>query len=366
MPTSLVGRAIDDLETPALLLDLDALDHNIALMARTHADHGKAWRPHAKAFKTPAIAHRLLRAGATGLTVAKVSEAEVMVAGGVADLLIAHLVVGPGRADRLAALQRSASVKATVDHPDQLPPLAEAARRAGVEIPLLVDVDLGMNRAGVPSAAAAAELAGKVANTQGLQFVGVMGYEGHTLALPDPAEKEAAVGRAIARLTEAVGEIGRRGLPCSIVSAGGSGSYQITARLAGPTELQAGGGIFACDYYTRVCHVRDHRPAIALLATVVSLPAPGRAILDIGRKSVSDYRTPPRIADLPGSAIAALSAEHATVTLPADSPPPRIGQKLRVIPGYSDLTFALHDEVFACRHGRVEAHWPLWARGHFQ
>ena len=198
----------------------------------------------------PAIAHVLRRAGAIGVTVAKVSEAEVMAAAGIDDILIAHLVVGPSKTARLAALQRQADVKVTVDHPDHVAPLGAAARDAGVTIGVLVDVDLGMKRCGVDSPESAVALAGRVAETPGLRLDGVMGYEGHTLAIADPDAKRAAIGEALDRLLVAREAVEAAGHPCRIVSAGGTGSYQYTADIPGVTELQAGGGIFACRYYT--------------------------------------------------------------------------------------------------------------------
>jgi D-serine deaminase-like pyridoxal phosphate-dependent protein len=365
MQLSPIGLTLDDLDTPALLLDLDALDHNVRTMSEAIRGRGKDWRPHSKAFKTPAIAHLLRRAGAIGVTVAKVSEAEVMAAGGIDDILIAHLVVGPSKAARLAALQRQADVKATVDHREQLPALSAAAREAGVTIGLLVDVDLGMGRTGVGSAEAAVELARRVAESPGLRLDGVMGYEGHTLMIPDPAEKRAAVADAIGRLIAARDAVRAVGLDCRIVSAGGSGTYQYTADIPGITEIQAGGGIFACRYYTEVCHVEGHRPAISLLATVVSRPGSDRAILDIGQKSVSQHRTPPVLRDYPDCPISGLSAEHATVSVDPASELD-IGDKVHVIPGYSDFTLVLHDRVLAHRRGRVVAVWDLLGRGKLQ
>ncbi len=197
MQLSPIGLTLDDLDTPALLLDLDAFEHNVGTMSETIRGSGKHWRPHGKAFKNPAIAHALLRAGAIGVTVAKVSEAEVMAAGGITDILIAHLVVGPSKAARLAALQRQADVKATVDHVEQLPALSAAARTAGTTIGLLVDVDLGMGRTGVGSAEDAVALARRIAESPGLRLDGVMGYEGHTLMIPDPVEKRREIERAI-------------------------------------------------------------------------------------------------------------------------------------------------------------------------
>jgi D-serine deaminase-like pyridoxal phosphate-dependent protein len=365
MQLSPIGLPVAELDTPALLVDLDLLDHNIDRMARHLRDRGVAWRPHAKAFKSPAIAHRLRRAGAIGVTVAKVSEAEVMAAGGIDDILIAHLVVGPSKAARLAALQYQADVKVSVDHIDQVAPLGRAASAEGTSIGVLVDLDIGMKRTGVASPEAALELARHVSRTPGLRFDGLMGYEGHTLMIPDPAEKRAAVAAAIDRLLRARDFIQADDLECRIISAGGSGSYQYTADIPGVTELQAGGGIFACRYYTEVCHVEGHRPAISLLATVVSRPALDRAILDIGQKSVSQHRTPPVLRDHPDSPITGLSAEHAVVSVDSKSEL-RIGDKVHVIPGYSDFTFVLHDRVLAHRRGRVVAVWELLGRGRLQ
>ena len=296
----------------------------------------------------PAIAHLLRRAGAIGVTVAKVSEAEVMAAGGIDDILIAHLVVGPSKAARLAALQRQADVKVTVDHRDHVAPLGQAAHEAGTTIGVLVDVDLGMKRNGVATPDAAVELARLVSATPGLRFDGLMGYEGHTLMIPDPAEKLAAITAAIGRLLHARDLVAAQGLHCRIISAGGSGSYQLTADIAGITEIQAGGGIFACQYYTQACHVTGHRPAISVLATVVSRPYPDRAILDIGQKSVSQHQASPVLRDYPGCRVIGLSAEHATIALDAGTDL-EIGEKVHIIPGYSDFTFVLHDRVLGVR-----------------
>jgi D-serine deaminase-like pyridoxal phosphate-dependent protein len=365
MQLSAIAVPVEELDTPALLLDLDRFEMNIAKMSEHFQSRGVAWRPHAKAFKTPAIAHQLRKAGAIGVTVAKVSEAEVMAAAGIDDILIAHLIVGPDKTKRLAALQRYADVKATVDHADHVGPLGEAARIVGVTIGILVDVDLGMHRCGVASAEEAVKLAKLVSETPGLRFEGLMGYEGHTLMIADRDQKRSAIHEAIGKLLGARKAVEDAGLPCRIISAGGSGSYQYTADIPGITEIQAGGGIFACQYYTQVCGVVGHWPALSVLATVVSRPAPDRAILDIGHKSVSQHRTPPILRDYDNCPILGLSAEHAVVELaPGEDFP--IGKKVTVIPGYSDFTFVLHDRVIGHRWGLVEVVWPLLARGMLQ
>jgi D-serine deaminase-like pyridoxal phosphate-dependent protein len=365
MQLSPIGLPVSELDTPALLIDLDLLQHNIDRMAGHFRSRGIAWRPHAKAFKCPAIAHLLRRAGAIGVTVAKVSEAEIMAAGGIDDILIAHLVVGSSKVARLAALQRQANVKVTVDHRDHVGPLGQAATEAGTTIGVLVDVDLGMKRTGVATVEAAAELARLVSITRGLRFDGLMGYEGHTLMIADPAEKRAAVTAAIGKLLSARDTVEAQGPKCRIISAGGSGSYQLTADFAGITEVQAGGGIFACQYYTQACHMTGHRPAISVLATVVSRPYADRAILNIGQKSVSQHQATPVLRDYVDCRIIGLSAEHATVTL-GPGAILQIGEKVHVIPGYSDFTFVLHDRVLGHRAGRVEAVWDLLGRGRLQ
>jgi D-serine deaminase-like pyridoxal phosphate-dependent protein len=365
MLLSPVGLPVTDLDTPALLIDLDCLQHNIDRMAGHFKDRGVAWRPHAKAFKCPAIAHLLRRAGALGVTVAKVSEAEVMAAGGIDDILIAHLVVGPSKAARLAALQHHADVKVTVDHAEHVAPLGQAAEAAGVTIGVLVDVDLGMNRTGVATPDGAVRLAHQVSTTAGLRFDGLMGYEGHTLMIPDQAAKRAAVTTAIGKLLEARDAVEATGLKCRILSAGGSGSYQYTADIPGITEIQAGGGIFACQYYTQVCRVTGHLPSLTLLATAVSRPSHDRAILDIGHKSVSQHRTLPVLRDYPKCQVVGLSAEHAIVEVEPGTKL-KIGEKVHVIPGYSDFTLVLHDRVLAYRRGRVQAVWDLLGRGQLQ
>jgi D-serine deaminase-like pyridoxal phosphate-dependent protein len=208
-------------------------------------------------------------------------------------------------------------------------------------------------------------LARQVAATPGLRFEGLMGYEGHTLMMADKAEKKAAIVAAIGKLIRARDLVKVNGQECKIVSAGGSGSYQLTADIAGITEIQAGGGIFGCQYYTQACRVSGHHSAVSVLATVVSRPSADRAILDIGLKSVSQHQTLPVLRDYPECRVIGLSAEHAKIALGPETVL-QIGEKVHVIPGYSDFTFVLHDRVIGLRGGRVEAVWDLLGRGCLQ
>jgi D-serine deaminase-like pyridoxal phosphate-dependent protein len=365
MIPSVIGLEISELDTPALLLNLEAFERNVKSMADHFRARGVAWRPHAKAFKAPVIAHQLLKAGAIGVTVAKVSEAEVMATAGIRDILIANLIVGPQKTARLAALQRIADVKTTVDNLDHLPFLSNAACATGVTIGVLVDVDLGMKRCGVASAEDAAQLAHRINETSGLRFDGLTGYEGHTLAIADPGAKRLAVQSALSRLIEAKRLVELSGLTCAIVSAGGTGSYQITADFPGLTEIQAGGGIFGCPYYKTFCHVEGLMPSVTILSTVIGRPAPDRAVFDIGLKAISVQRERPVIKDHPEYTVVGLSAEHAVIHAPKGIHL-SIGQKVEFISEYSDLTFVLHDRVLGHRQRRVEASWELLGRGKLQ
>jgi D-serine deaminase-like pyridoxal phosphate-dependent protein len=183
--------------------------------------------------------------------------------------------------------------------------------------------------------------------------------------IPDPEEKRLAISKSLGLLADAKNHLEEHGLNCRIVSAGGSGSYEFAADVAGPTELQAGGGIFACRYYTEGCGVKGHTPAISVWTTVVSRPTDTRAVLDAGFKSMSAHKQNPVVRDHPQARILNLSAEHVIVELESQSPL-KIGSKLHIIPGYSDLTFVLHDRVLGYRGGRVQSSWELWGRGKLQ
>ena len=198
-----VGLRKDELDTPVLWVELDTLEKNIVTLAKHFGDAGVSWRPHTKGIKTPAIAHKSVAAGAIGITCAKLGEAEVMAAAGIDDILIANQIVTGQKITRLVNLRRHADVKVAVDNPDNILAVGKAAIEKGVEIGLLVNVDSGMNRAGVASAQRVLELAQLIAETSGVIFLGVMTWEGHTLGFEDPKEKHQAIDKAMSRLRQA-------------------------------------------------------------------------------------------------------------------------------------------------------------------
>lgn len=362
----LIGKPKAHIDTPALLVDLDILEQNIRRMAKTIIqDAGVNWRPHTKAMKTPTLARMLLDAGATGITCAKLGEAEVMAEGGISDILIANQVVGPIKVRRLVDLRRKADVMVGVDSEAHVVELGAAAAEAGVELRVLIELDLGMGRAGLQPEGPVADLAKRIADSEGLRFSGLMGWESHACRILEDQEKKEVITEALNRFTAAAEACASSGVPCDILSCGGTGTYWIRAFHPGITEIQAGGGIYGDVMYRDQFNVR-HPCAMTVLSTVTSRPIPDRLVCDAGRKTMSVDRSEPQPLDLPTVESSMFSAEHGTFTFKSPSETPCIGDRFEMIVGYSDLTVALHDHIIATRNDLVEAVWPLPGRGKLQ
>jgi D-serine deaminase-like pyridoxal phosphate-dependent protein len=366
VPQSLIGVHKSELDTPILCIDLDRMESNIRKMAGLCRQHGVAWRPHAKCHKTPAIALKEIEAGAIGVTCAKVSEAEVMASNGVRDILIANMLVGERKWQRAAALCRWADPIVACDHYAQVEPLSAVCKARGVTLRVIIEVDLGLERVGVAPGADTLALAQAIDRLPGLRLSGIMGYEGHLLKVPDPAEKATRIREAMAVLANCAEALWRSGLPCPIVSAGGTGSYQYTAACHGITEIQAGGGIFMDPYYSEACQVAGLDFALTVLATVVSRPRRDRAVLDSGRKTLHADFAVPRVVGHEDAVVKRLSAEHCELTLGPQSQDLKIGDKVELVIGYGDFTTVLHDEFYGFRGDRLEVVWPIAARGKLQ
>jgi D-serine deaminase-like pyridoxal phosphate-dependent protein len=349
-------------DTPALLVDLDVMERNIAAIAAVCRAHGVAWRPHVKGQKTIEIVRKELAAGAIGITCAKIGEAEVFAAAGIRDILIANQVAGAQKMRRLARLAEIASIVVAIDNPAHVAELSAAFASSGRRIGVVVEVDIGMGRAGVPPGMAVVELARLAAGAPGLAFRGVMGWESQAVTIAAPEKKARVVSEAIGRLVASAEECRQAGLPVDIVSCGGTGTLPYCVEQAGVTEVQAGGGIFSDNHYRQHYHV-DLPCALTILATVTSRPTPTRIILDAGKKSMSSDAAMPSPIGLGAVRSMRLSAEHAVIELEAASEAPRIGDKLEFVVGYSDTTVHLHDEIVGVRNGNVEAVWRIAARG---
>lgn len=349
---------VHDLETPFLAVDLDRLEANIVRMREAILGRGVRWRPHVKAIRSPAIARRLLEAGATGITCATIGEAEAMAGGGIGDILIANQVVPRGAIERLATLNATASVAASVDDAANAAELAEAATSTGVTIPVVIEVDIGIGRAGVVPGRPVVELARALSARPGLRLQGVMGWEGHATAIPDHAAKQTAVADAVRQLVDSAAAARAVGIPMPVVSCGGTGTYWMTAACPGVTEIQAGGGIF-CDIRYRTEFGVRHDYALTVTATVTSRPTARRIVVDAGWKSMAAYPTLPQPLEVGPVERLRLSAEHTAIDLAEPATRPATGDHLSFVVGYSDSTVFLHDAVYAIRGNTVEAVWPL-------
>ena len=360
----LIGQPKETLDTPALLVDLDVLQNNIERMAETIIRKaGVGWRPHTKAMKTPALAHLCLQAGAHGITCAKLGEAEVMAAAGIRDILIANQIVGTTKIERLVRLCRQADVMVCVDHIDNARAINSAAQRVGVRPRVLIEVDVGMQRAGVPPGAAL-KLARQLSELENIRLAGLQTWESHALSAHGE-EKQRLIAQALTTLTDTAEQIRTAGIPLEIISCGGTGTYWISAFQPGITEIEAGGGIF-CDAHYRHHFGVDHEYALSVLATVTSRPTPNRIICDAGFKTMGGTHGEPELQGFGEVASFKLSAEHGTITLKQASTAPRLGDKIEIIPGYSDSTVFLHDYLYGVRNGRIDTVWPLLARGKLQ
>jgi D-serine deaminase-like pyridoxal phosphate-dependent protein len=352
-----------EVDTPALLVDLDAFERNLATMAETA--RGVRLRPHAKSHKCPEIARRQIALGAVGVCCQKVSEAEALVDGGVADVLIANEVVGRAKLERLATLARRAKVSVCVDDAANARDLDAAARAAGVRLDVLVEVDVGAQRCGVAPGAPALHLARVVAGCAGLRFAGLQAYQGAAQHLRSIGERRAAIAQAIDKARATRDLIEDEGLDCEVVTGAGTGSFPFEQASGVYTELQPGSYVFMDADYGR--NSWDGFPrfeqSLYVWTTVMSAPAPGRAVVDAGLKAHSVDSGMPLVVGMPGVEYAKASDEHGVLKVAAAARAPALGAKLRLVPGHCDPTVNLYDWLVGVRAERVEALWPVAARG---
>jgi D-serine deaminase-like pyridoxal phosphate-dependent protein len=356
-----VGLHQEELDTPALCIDLPLMEANISRMAAYFADRPAALRPHTKTHKSPLLAHKQIAAGAIGVTCAKLGEAEAMALAGVSDILIANQIVGRRKIARLVNLAAYTEVMVAVDDPVNVAELDAAAQAKGVQLRVLLEVNIGMRRCGVEPGEPALALARQVAAAPGLRFEGVMGYEGHTVMIPDFQERKRQTEAAVKSLVETKELIQAAGFPVSIVSSGGTGTYQITGNYPGVTEIQAGSYITMDTQYRDVVGV-DFECALYVLAQVISTPKSGLAIIDAGLKTVTRDFGLPVVAKPEGWHVLYLSEEHGGLERD-DGPPLKPGDRVQIWPNHGCTTVNLHDYYMALRDGVVEGVWPIAGRG---
>ncbi len=372
-PPATPGMPLAEVDTPALLIDLDAFDRNLKTMADAVAKAGVKLRPHAKTHKSPIIGLKQMALGAVGLCCQKVSEAEAMVEGGIPDVYVSNEVMGTRKLDRLAALAHQARVMVAVDNETAIDALAAAATKAGVKIRTLVEIDVGANRCGVPPGGPAVALAQRIAREKSLQFAGLQSYQGRAQHLRTLAERRDAIAKAVAWTAETITALKKAGLACEVVGGAGTGTFELEAASGVYTELQAGSYCFMDADYARNLKADGQRfdrfeHALFVYATIMSMPVAHRAVVDAGLKAFSFDSGPPEVHGLAGALYERPSDEHGGLDLTACNERPRLGDKILLIPGHCDPTVNLHDWYVGIRGmgtsgARVESVWPVAARG---
>ena len=350
-----------ELETPALLLDLDLLEKNIERMSEYFRGRKAKLRPHVKNHKTPIIALKEIDAGAVGVAVAKLEEAEVMAWSGIKDILIMNQIVTDDKIGRLLGLSKHADVIVAVENAENVSKLSSMARARGVNLGVVMEVDIGHHRAGVKPGTDALALAQKIVSSQNLKFRGLGGYEGHVSLMLDPKERKVEDEKACNLLVSTKDLIEEKGIPVEIVSAGGTGTYNFTGNYPGITDVQAGSYV-TMDVAYRDCGI-DFELALSILTTVTSVPAEDRAILDAGLKSIPTNQGLPEVKGVEGIEVTKLSAEHTHLKLGPNHTRLKLGDKIEVYPSDTDTTVNMHNQFYGIRDGEVEVVWPILARG---
>jgi len=365
-PHAPIGIALDEVDTPALILDLDALEGNLARMAEAVKESGVRLRPHAKSHKCAEIARRQIAAGAVGVCCQKVSEAEALVDGGVADVLVTNEIVGRRKLARLAGLAREAKVAVLADDAGNVADLDAAARAEGVRLDVLIEIDVGAHRCGIEPGEPALALARRIAACRGLRFAGLHAYHGSAQHVRDPGERRAAIAGAAekARLTKTL--IESAGVACETVTGAGTGTFILESASRVFNEIQPGSYVFMDADYNRNLWEEDwprFEQSLFVLATVMSAPSPGHAVLDAGLKASSVDSGMPQVHGRPGVEYVKASDEHGVLKIAAGAKAPTLGEKLLLVPGHCDPTVNLYDCFVCVRKGKVEALWPVSARG---
>ena len=367
---ALPGMDAADIQTPCLILDLDALERNIRKMGDYARAHGMRHRVHGKMHKSVDVAKlQETLGGACGVCCQKVSEAEVFARGGIRDVLVSNQVRDPAKIDRLARMPRlGARTICCVDDLANVADLSEAAQRHGTQIECLVEIDCGAGRCGVVTTEAVVEIAKEIDAAPGLKFAGIQAYQGAMQHMDSYDDRKAKIDVAVAMVRDAVAALLADGLECDIVGGGGTGSYYFESTSGVYNELQCGSYAFMDADYGRILDKDGKRidqgeweNALFILTSVMSHAKPGKAIVDAGLKAQSVDSGLPVIFGRDDVKYVKCSDEHGVVE-DTDNVL-KVNDKLRLVPGHCDPTCNVHDWYVGVRGGKVETLWPVSARG---
>jgi D-serine deaminase-like pyridoxal phosphate-dependent protein len=354
-----IGRSRSELTTPALILNLDVARRNIAHMAQHMSTTPAKLRPHVKLHKSPQIAHMQMDAGAIGVSTATVWEAVVMARAGIENILIANQVVGREKIRVLAEAAHATLITVAVDDAHNLDDLSAAATATGSKIGVLIEIDVGMGRSGARTDDEARRLATHAGRLPGLQLLGVMGYEGHCMLEPDRELRVIKAHAAMEYLLHVVDTLAAVGFEPQVVSAGGTGTYDITGRNPRVTELQAGSYVFMDAFHGNL--VPDFGVALTVAATVLSRHD-RLIVLDVGRKAIGTDLMMPRPAGFAGELVF-LNEEHSGFDVDAACPL-GVGDLVELLPGYGPTTVNLYEAYHVVSDDTVVDIWPIAARGY--
>lgn len=357
-----VGLPIENIDTPALLVDLDLLTENIQKMAKTFEHSRVNVRPHIKTHKCPEIARLQIAAGAIGITCAKVSEAEVFAAAGISDILIANQITGPVKIDRLTELAKQCNLMVAVDDFENVEAINQACKEKDVVIRVLVEVNIGMNRCGVEPGEDTLKLSQAVDAAAYLQFFGFQAYEGHLVLVKDPDERAEKLQADFMPLRATIKLVEQAGLEVKTISGGGTGTFDLADTLTPLTEVQVGSYVFMDKTYAAVRG--EFKPSIRVASTVVSRPVPKRLVTDAGLKAMTSEFGWPVLQGGIASKMNYLSEEHAVLTLEQPEAVDLVGgDRVLFMPSHVCTTVNLHDNFYVHRNGRLIDVWKIAARG---
>jgi 3-hydroxy-D-aspartate aldolase len=368
VPPAVPGMREEDIDTPALVIDLDAFESNLDTMAALLAPTGTKLRAHAKTHKSPVIAKLQMARGAVGNCVQKVTEAEILAWGGIPDILVSNEVVGAAKLARLCALSRIAKIAVCADDAGQVAAIEAAAADADIRMTVLVEIDVGAGRCGVQPGPDAVALATRIAASKHLIFGGLQAYHGSAQHKRTPAERRTLIGGAIDASRRTVEQLRQQGLDCAIVGGAGTGTFDIESKSGIYTEIQAGSYVFMDADYARNQNeggapVSTFRHSLFVLSTVMSQAQTSVAALDAGHKAVAVDSGLPTVWQRPDIRYTSASDEHGKLEFGSETAAPKVGEKLRLVPGHCDPTVDKFDWYVGVRNGRVECLWPVAARG---
>ncbi len=355
-----LGQRLEEVDTPALIVDLDVFERNISTLAAA-AGNAVRVRAHAKTHKCPEIAKRQVAAGAVGVCCQKVSEAEAMVAGGIADVLVSNEVVGAAKLARLAELSRRARLGVCVDDAANVSDLG----RSGARLDVYVEIDVGMGRCGVPPGEPALKLAQEIRKHSSLRFAGLQAYQGRAQHVRTMEERHGLIELAAQHVVHTKKLLEKNGIACPIVTGAGSGTFMFEVQAGAWDEIQCGSYIFMDADYGRnewAAPLPRFEHSLFVLCTVMSRPGPRMAVVDAGLKASSVDSGMPTVWQRPNLTYKKASDEHGVIEI-GEGAAPALGERLMLVPGHCDPTVNLYDWYVCARGGVVEALWSITARG---